>query len=140
MPISYLIANLSRAISRELSRDRLPGVAVPQIAPLLLLAREPGLSNAQLARRLHVSPQSMNEVIIDLEREGLIRRRADGTNRRILRAEVTAAGNRQLSRWDETIAELEQRLFAGLSSAQVEALARSLERCVENARHAHHAR
>lgn len=134
LPVSYLIANVARAVSREIAAVRLPGIAVPQVAPLLLLSREPGLSNAQLARRLHVSPQSMNEVIIDLEHAGLIRRRVDGANRRILRAELTAAGRKQMARWDKAIEELEARLFDGLSERQIEAMAEALRRCIENTR------
>lgn len=135
MPVSYMIANVARAISRELATVRLPsGTAGPQVGPVLLLSREPGLSNAQLARRMQVSPQSMNQVIMDLEQQGLIRRRVDGTNRRILRAELTPAGRRQLAKWTRAIDNLEGRLFDGLTDRQVEVLTASLERCIENMR------
>jgi len=36
------------------------GVTTPQYAAMSVLAEEPGLSNAQLARRSSVTPQTMN--------------------------------------------------------------------------------
>lgn len=134
MPVSYLIANLSRAISREMAAVRRPGIAGPQVAPLLVLRDEPGLSNAQLARRTHVTPQSMNEVVIGLESEGLIERRLDAGNRRILRAYLTPAGRSQLRRCERAIGRLEERLFAGLGARELRALRGVLERCVQNMR------
>jgi DNA-binding MarR family transcriptional regulator len=132
LPTSYLIATIARAISRELATVRRPGIAGPQVAPLLALRREPGLSNAQLARRSYVTPQSMNEVVIGLEREGLIRRTPDDGNRRILRAYLTPAGRSLLTRWEQAIDLMERRLFAGFAPEALEVLTADLERCAEN--------
>jgi len=132
LPVSYLIATIARAISRELTAVRRPGIAGPQVAPLLALRREPGLSNAQLARRSYVTPQSMNDVVIGLEQEGLIRRTPDGGNRRILRAYLTPAGRKFLSAWEKAIDRMENRLFDGLTAEDLETLTVDLERCAEN--------
>lgn len=132
LPVSYLIASISRAISRELASVRRPGIAGPQVAPLLALRSEPGLSNAQLARRSYVTPQSMNDVVIGLEREGLIRRTPDGGNRRILRAYLTPAGRRFLTQWEKAIRGLEDHLFEGFGAEELEAFAHALERCADN--------
>jgi DNA-binding MarR family transcriptional regulator len=132
LPVSYLIATIARAISRELAAVRRPGIAGPQVAPLLALRREPGLSNAQLARRSYVTPQSMNDVVIALEQEGLIRRTPDGGNRRILRAYLTPAGRKFLAQWDKAIDQMEDRLFEGFTADELETLTVDLERCAEN--------
>jgi DNA-binding MarR family transcriptional regulator len=132
LPVSYLIATISRAISRELAAVRRPGIAGPQVAPLLALRREPGLSNAQLARRSYVTPQSMNDVVIALEQEGLIRRTPDGGNRRILRAYLTPAGRKFLGQWEKAIDQMEGRLFEGFTGQELETLTGDLERCAEN--------
>jgi DNA-binding MarR family transcriptional regulator len=143
LPVSYLIATIARAISRELAAVRRPGIAGPQVAPLLALRREPGLSNAQLARRSYVTPQSMNDVVIGLEQEGLIRRTPDGGNRRILRAHLTPAGRKFLSQWEKAIDRMESQLFDGFTADDLEALTAALERSAENmglgpGRHAEH--
>ena len=104
------------------------------MAPLMALRIEPGLSSAQLARWSYVTPQSMNEVVIALERDGLIERRPDGENRRILRAYLTAAGRRRLDEWEEAIARLEDRMFTGFSGRQLDDLTEVLKQCAENAR------
>jgi DNA-binding MarR family transcriptional regulator len=132
MPVSYLLASIARAISRELGTARRPGIAGPQVAPVLALRREPGLSNAQLARRCSVTPQSMNDVVIGLEQERLIRRTPDDGNRRILRAYLTPAGKRFLAAWEKTIDRLESQLFAGFSTDELAALTAALEHCGEN--------
>ena len=46
------------------------GATLPEYAVLTALAEEPGLSNADLARRTFVTPQTMNQVL----REGASRR------------------------------------------------------------------
>ena len=90
--ISYVIARLERAVRKEIGRLVGPrGLSVAQYTTLSILRSRSGLSNAQLARRLWVTPQSMNEVISALERAGLIERVPDAANRRILRTALTAA-------------------------------------------------
>ena len=73
------------------------GLSVNQYTTLSVLDRRSGLSNAQLARRSLVSPQSMNEVLLTLEERGLVRRRAHPDHGRILQARLTAKGRRSLA-------------------------------------------
>ena len=90
--ISYVIARLERAVRKEIGRLVGPrGLSVAQYTTLSILRSRSVLSNAQLARRLWVTPQSMNEVISALERAGLIERVPDAGNRRILRTTLTPA-------------------------------------------------
>ena len=80
-----------------------------------VLDRRSGLSNAQLARRALVSPQSMNEVLLALEQRGLVRRRAHPDHGRILQARLTAKGRALLARCDAEVHEVEARMVGGLS-------------------------
>jgi DNA-binding MarR family transcriptional regulator len=76
--ISYVVGRLDRAISQKLEQAvAVHGVTLPQYTALSVLRRRSGLSNAQLARRTYVRPQSMMQVISTLEREGLIARTPD---------------------------------------------------------------
>lgn len=45
-----------------------------QRAVLTLVARDPGLFNAEIARRSGLAPQTVSAILTDLERDGLIRR------------------------------------------------------------------
>lgn len=133
VPVSYGITRLSRAIGNRLQAMHLT-LSGPQVAALLALRHESGLSNAQLSRRCYVAPQSMHEVILGLERKGLIARAPDPSNRRILRAELTGDGRAILADWDGAIAEVEAAVFDGLSDGEIAAFASVLDRCVANMR------
>jgi DNA-binding MarR family transcriptional regulator len=64
-------------------------VTAPQYAALSVLAEEPGLSNAALARRSFVTPQTMNQIMVRLEAAGLVERRAHPEHGRVLQAYLT---------------------------------------------------
>jgi DNA-binding MarR family transcriptional regulator len=112
----YVIGRVSQGIRREL-RERLSscGLSVADVTTLSVLRGRACLSNAQLARRALITPQSMIEVLASLEQRRLVRRRADPANARIMRAELTAAGRRVLARADAVIAALEDELLAGVA-------------------------
>jgi DNA-binding MarR family transcriptional regulator len=129
--LSYVIARLDRAIRRGIEERLAPhGLSVAQYTALSVLRNRPGLSNAQLARRTFVTPQSMNEVIASLEVAKLITRAVDRNHRRILRARLTARGNRLFERLDEEIGELEEEMLAGLSEAERTQFADTAVNCV----------
>ena len=57
-----------------------------------LLAEEPGLSNAQLARRSFVMPQTMNRILAMLGASGLVEPRAHAEHGRVLRSYLIEEG------------------------------------------------
>ena len=71
-------------------------LTVTQFAVLTALEEEPGLSNADLARRAFVTPQSMHVVLQELESRQLLVRRAHPQHHRVLQAELTEGGRRTL--------------------------------------------
>ncbi len=74
------------------------GATLPEYAVLTALAEEPGLSNADLARRTFVTPQTMNQVLRELEQRGWVSRHPHPGHGRILQAELTDGGRRTLDR------------------------------------------
>jgi DNA-binding MarR family transcriptional regulator len=119
----YVVGRVGQGVRRELRARLAPlALSVPDVTTLSVLRGRPGLSNAQLARRALIAPQSMLEVLASLERRGLVLRRADAANARIMRAQLTASGRRTLARADTVIAELEEELLAALAPAQRELL------------------
>ena len=72
---SYVIARLERAVRVAIGERVGPyGLTTSQYTTLSVLGTRGGLSNAQLARRAYMTPQSMSEVIEALESKGLIER------------------------------------------------------------------
>ena len=111
------------------------GLAIPQYVVLSLLAETPGLANADLARRAFVTPQSMNEVLKQLESTGLVERRRNPTNARILNAYLTRTGTRKRSDVSGQVLELEARLLSGLTSDERLTLNRALLIVIDNVTH-----
>ena len=68
------------------------GVTMGQLGMMRQLADEPGLSGAQLARRLLITPQGAQLALTSLERSGLVERKPDPAHGRILRAYLTNQG------------------------------------------------
>jgi DNA-binding MarR family transcriptional regulator len=127
----YLIGRVDRVVRRAI--DELVaahGLSVNQYTTLSVLSRRTGLSNAQLARRSLVSPQSANEVLLALEQHGLVRRRAHPNHGRILQTRLTAKGRRTLAACDAQTKALEARMVGGLSRRQQAVLRQCLLSCV----------
>ena len=119
----YLVGRMDRVVRRAMGTVlEAQGLSVNQYATLSVLDRRSGLSNAQLARRALVSPQSMNEVLLTLEQRGLVGRRAHPDHGRILQARLTAKGRTLLARCDEEVHQVEARMVGSLSEDEQAAL------------------
>ena len=131
--ISYVVGRLDRAISQQLEQAvSAHGLTLTQYTALSVLRRRSGLSNAQLARRTYVRPQSMIQVISTLERGGLIERAPDANHGRILRTELTPKGRTVLAACDRAVTKVENAMLADLSAEQRDALLSALLSCVQH--------
>lgn len=129
--ISYVVGRLDRALRREIGALVAPhGLTVPQYTALSILRDRAGLSNAQLARRSYVAPQSMNEVIAKLERDGLVARSPAANHGRILEMTLTPAGREVLRRCEEAVSAMESRMLADLDDDARSQLLKALTDCV----------
>ncbi len=106
------------------------GVTLHQYTALSILERREGLSSAQLARRHYVTPQAMHQLVASMERDGVIERRADEANRRILRAWLTERGAEVLQACHDVVDGLEERMLAALTSEEAAVFERALEQCL----------
>jgi DNA-binding MarR family transcriptional regulator len=107
------------------------GATLPQYAVLTALAEEPGLSNADLARRTFVTPQTMNQVLRELEQRGWVSRHPHPGHGRILQAELTDGGRQTLTACHRVVDAVEGRMLAGLSPAERQQLAAGLRSCID---------
>ena len=130
---TYLVKQLELAIRAGM--DTITGefgVTALQYTALSVLARHPGLSAAQMARRSFVSAQAGNEMVGILKRKGLITRTPDAGNRHIKRISLTPAGYSVLSQCDESIDQLETKMLDAVAPADVEVLRKALAACVQS--------
>jgi len=107
-----------------------PGATVPEYAVLTALADEPGMSNADLARRAYVTPQTMNQVLRELERRGWVSRHPHPEHGRILQAELTAAGRQVLGACHHAVGAVEEQMLSGLGPAARQQLVVALQSCI----------
>ena len=123
----YIVGRIDQGIRQEM-RSRLAEweMSVPEFTALSVLKRRPGLSNAQLARRSLVRPQSMNEILVKLEDRGLVRREVDPGHARILRAALTDDGAELLAAAEPAVGAIQERLFADVPESQREAMIEGL--------------
>jgi DNA-binding MarR family transcriptional regulator len=129
--ISYIVGRLDRALSLAVEeRVAEHGLTLPQYTALSVLRMTSGLSNAQLARRTFVRPQSMMQVISALESSGLIERAPDEHHRRILRTEITPRGRDVLAACDRSVTQMEKTMLADLSREQRDDFRDALLSCV----------
>lgn len=115
----YLVKRLELAI-RALLDDALRelGLTTLQYTALTVLEASGPLSSAQLARRSFLRPQTMHEMVLALEKRGLIERTPKPDNKRVLLASLTGTGRALLAGCAPAVGEVERELLAGLSPGQ----------------------
>jgi DNA-binding MarR family transcriptional regulator len=128
----YMVGRVNQGIRREMQlRLAEWDLRVSEYTTLSVLEARPDLSNAQLARRALVTPQSMNEILAVLERRELVQRRLDPRHARILRATLTSRGREVLAAASPVMQALQERIFAGVPAEQREAAQAAMRAAME---------
>jgi DNA-binding MarR family transcriptional regulator len=131
--VGYLIKR-AQMVLHDAMADALGShnLTVTQFAVLVALDEVPGLSNADLARRAFVTPQSMHTVLQELERLELVVRRPHPQHQRVLQAELTEAGQRTLKAAATAVDAIEEQMLGMLSSPARSRLASALSSCIDS--------
>ena len=128
--LSYVIGRLDRVLRRRLAAAVEPaGLTLPAYTALSVLREQGGLSNAELARRSLITPQSTNEVLALLVDRGYVRRRPSPGLGRVIHTELTPAGVRVLRCCDEAVDEVEKQMLAELDGVDAASLKNALVCC-----------
>ncbi len=121
--VGYALKQATTALHNAMATSLRPlGLTVPQYSCLELLSQIPQQSNAQLARGMFVTPQSMNDVLRGLQSRELVERPDEPVAGRARPTKLTAEGQAQLARARDALAPIEQRLLANMSAADQEQL------------------
>jgi DNA-binding MarR family transcriptional regulator len=126
--LGYLLARVADQIGRDWSAAlREEGINPRQFSMLAWLAREPGLGQAELARRVLMTPQSASESVAALLKAGLVGRKSGGAG---LKAEVrlTRTGRALLRRAYPIAEATNRRGFRALTTQERTNLARLLQK------------
>ncbi|HEX7306435.1 MarR family winged helix-turn-helix transcriptional regulator [Lentzea sp.] len=106
-------------------------LTVSQYSCLEVLSQRPGLSNAELARAVFVTRQSMNLVLRGLQDRGLVTRPETAAHGRALPSELTDAGRTQLRAASAAVRAVEKRMLAPFSESRQNRLLQDLVACTE---------
>jgi len=98
------------------------GLTLPQFALLTLMGAYGPVSGAALARLSLQTPPTVDAVLKNLARAGLVARTPDPVHGRILNAALAPAGRARLAEAKRRINALERRLAAGLGAAEERAI------------------
>jgi len=128
----WLLKHARERMSR-LSAEELGslGVSGRELAVLVALADGPPPSQLEAARRLSIDRTSMVQALDELERRGLVERRADATDRRRNAVLLTRRGRDVMISGSRATDEAERRFLAVLPEPDRERLRRLLRRVAE---------
>ena len=131
--LGYVLKRAQHALRTSIDDQLNPlGLTAAQYNLLSAVAVERGISNASLARMAFVTAQSMQGIVANLEKQGLLRRVPHPTHGRIRQSELTRQGAEILARAHKVLRGIEEKMTAGLSEEEVEALRCALLQCAEN--------
>jgi DNA-binding MarR family transcriptional regulator len=108
------------------------GLTTPQYAALSVLEDEAGLSGAALARRCFVTPQTINQILMNLQASGTVERRPHPEHGRVLSAYLTPKGAELVALAHGKVGAIEERMLAGLNREERSRLLETLRDCAES--------
>ncbi len=107
------------------------GVTTPQYAALSILEEAQGLSNAELARRCFVTPQTMHKIIVGLEAKALVERKSDPSHGRKINTHITSNGKKLLTKAHKIVEHIEHEITGKLTQEEIEQTRNNLLKCIE---------
>ena len=119
-PLGYLLHRVTASLRARVTTTVLApaGLTFPQYLCLRYLPHASGLSNADLARALNVSPQATNIVVRELIARGLVERPASTPPGRSLPLTLSIEGASLLERIDHGVRQAERPMLQKVSPEQ----------------------
>lgn len=130
--VGYLLRQAQHALRLAMDASlRNLGITVPQFQILGVIQAEPGLSGAELARDSMLTPQSVNELVVTIERAGLIERRPHPRDGRVRAVHLTPEGQRTIAAAKKRVYAVEHQMVSGLSADEQRLLRTWLVECAK---------
>lgn len=130
--LGYALKLAQQALRSHLDAElRVVGLTTPQYSVLAGLELNAGLSNAELARRAFVTPQTMQAILTTLERASLIQRTPHPVNGRIRTTELTVEGRSALRAAHKIVVDTEELTRNAVAPCDPETICSALLRIAE---------
>lgn len=88
---------------------------------LLHVSRNDGISHRELAERLGIEAPTLVRLIDRMEGEGLLKRCASATDRRVKHLHLSEAGRKEVQRIHDSAADLRHELLSDLNDTEINA-------------------
>lgn len=129
----HYFSRISRALTRiGDARFRGLGFATAQLPVLAELKGGASRSQTELARRVKVEQPTMAQLLARMERDGLIRRAPDPTDRRSSLISLTEAAEERLPAGQAILRQANREMTAGMAEEEVATLVDLLRRVLAN--------
>ncbi|OXI65450.1 MarR family transcriptional regulator [Burkholderia sp. AU28863] len=133
--LTYVIGGLDRLLRRHMTDALAPlGITLAQYTALSVLEARGASSNAQLAERSWITPQSANEVMSVMAARGFVTREADPSHGRIILLTLTDAGAAMLRECEAALRPVEARMLGDIPADDAAHVQRALELFSRNLR------
>ncbi|WP_407946050.1 MarR family winged helix-turn-helix transcriptional regulator [Paraburkholderia haematera] len=133
--LAYVIGSLDRILRRRMTEALAPlGLTLAQFTALSVLDAKGQASNAQVAERSFITPQSANEVMNAMASRSWVSREPDPTHGRIVLLQLTDEGRAVLRECEQAVKAIEKQMMEGTELEAASAVQAHLETFVRNLR------
>ncbi|MCO6186339.1 MarR family winged helix-turn-helix transcriptional regulator [Rhizobium sp. L1K21] len=115
---------MNQALAREIAKF---GIKLPHLDILANLYRFEGMTQQELARKLLVGRSNMSMLLPHMEKKGLIERRSDAADKRVLRLSLTDKGRKVAEDAMRLQTALIEEVMGQVSLPQCESVAQTME-------------
>jgi len=135
--MTHEIARLQRCVSRNLRRyiekqvDQ-TGVYREQHMMLMWLGRNPGVTQAQIAKGRDISPAATTGALQKLEKDGYIVRQVDERDVRANHVKITEKGQKVIEQSEQIFREIDDVIYDGFNEEELKKLQSFYERILDN--------
>jgi DNA-binding MarR family transcriptional regulator len=129
----YVLAQAFRMLRHAMDDTlREIGLTTPQWGTLACLDQAEGLSGADIARIHHLTPQTMNTILHNLEQGGLILREPHPTNGTVLRVSLTEDGKQRIAEGTRRVEQVHRTMLSDMDEEECGVLMDLLGRCIRS--------
>ncbi len=131
--LGYQVNHAARLLARALREEIEPlGVVPGQFVQLLALYEQDGLTQAELCQRVQIEQPTMAVTLSRMERDGLVLRVPDSTDRRRVRIRLTEHARELQPALVSALQRVNTVAAQGLSERELGAFMRTITRIIDN--------
>lgn len=128
--VAYAFADVLRATCMEQGKSYV--VTPPQWGALALLYGSNGMTVGTISQRRAIDPPTVTGIIKRLEQNGLVERRNDREDRRVVKVYLTTEGENILCILTPAVEAFNHHMLQGLSEAERKTFLENLQRIIVN--------